>query len=237
MKQAKVWSKRDLQFWTKEIHGYIDNKKFAVPVSAKKKAMILRQKITGHLRTPGEGVSPECVKPKTKHTFIGVPMVEYTACVSPSKGKIIMMHEVVKDIPGSKKWNGLYAQRMYEGPLAKALKDTYGKKKSYRIVEDGDPSGYQCEDGKAGKRAGKIRSWRLPPRTPDWNPLDFSIWKEIEDVALSKVKVKATKKEYAKIVHKVAMNLSTTYLKDTCAKVGKKIKETIEAKGQHIKND
>ena len=46
--QAETWGRRPASFWTEEIHGYIDNKCFAVPVTPEKKAILQKQKVHGH---------------------------------------------------------------------------------------------------------------------------------------------------------------------------------------------
>jgi hypothetical protein len=135
----------------------------------------------------------------------------------------------------NRKWNGEVAKNMYVDQLMPALKRTHGELASYRIVEDGDPTGYQSAKGKEGKRAAKIRSWRLPPRTPEWNPLDYSIWDDIEVKALNLAGKKETKASYAKIVKKVAKGLSVAYVKKTCAQMKKRIKKTLDAGGRHAK--
>ena len=80
------------------------------------------------------------------------------------------------------KWNGSVAAAMYKGPLLAALKRTWGKKRSYTIVEDGDRKGFQSNKGIAAKAAVGIQSMVLPPRTPSLMPLDASLWKRIDDI-------------------------------------------------------
>ena len=67
-----------------------------------------------------------------------------------------------------------------------ALRGTYGQKRQYIVVEDGDTKGYQSSAGKQTKRAEKITSMMLPPRSPGWMPLDYSIWREIDRRVLAK---------------------------------------------------
>ena len=216
------------------MHGYIDNKTFPIRKTAAKMSLLKKQKVKGHLRKKTESLNPECVRPKVQRKGIGVPSVELTMCVSPSAGRVIMTH--VASAP-KKKWNGEAAKLMYEKPLAAALKRVYGDLSFYRIVEDGDPSGYQSKKGKAGKRNAKIRSWQLPPRTPEWNPLDYSIWNTIETKAYESSDPPHTRKSWVATLRKVARGLSKKYIKDTCASMKGRIEKTHKAKGQHIKGD
>lgn len=159
-----------------------------------------------------------------------------TACVSPSTGRVIMFH-VNKAGGKGPKWNGEMAKTMYQGPLKSALARTYGEQQEYRVVEDGDPTGYQSRKGKAGKREAGIRSWQLPPRTPEWNPLDYSIWAQMEKNAIAALKGGTTPKRWAEKVRSAAHNLSPAYIKRTCAAMKKRILATKKAKGSHIKED
>jgi len=228
--QAATWRQYPESHWKEDIHGYIDNKTFYVPISEKKKELLQKQKVTGHLRTKSEGSNPECLRPKKQKGGIGCPSVCITACVSPSKGRVIMWKE-------NKTWNSDEAKAMYELHLQPALTRTYGPRDFYRVVEDGDPTGYQSSLGKAGKRAAKIRSWRLPPRTPEWMPLDYSIWEEIERKALEAAAKKETKASYGKKLKKVAKGLNVAYVKRVCAAMKKRIQGTFDAKGEHIQFD
>eukprot|EP00973_Karenia_brevis_P027118 3740784-Karenia_brevis.AAC.1 len=46
-------------------------------------------------------------------------------------------------------------------------------------MEDNDPSGYKSHSAEAKKASLHITPICLPPRSPDLNPLDFSVWAEI----------------------------------------------------------
>ncbi len=94
--------------------------------------------------------------PKKGKMLPGIPSVEITAAVA--KDRIIMWREVPE-----KSWCGAAAATMY-ADLGKALRRTWGERRSYRVVEDGDTKGYQSNAGKAAKTKAKIASWKLPPR-------------------------------------------------------------------------
>ena len=225
--KAANWQRYPESHWVEEIHGYIDNKTFYVPTTHAKRDLLQRQKVTGHLRKKSEGNNPACLLPKKQKGGIGCPSVCITACVAPSTGRVILWHP-------SEKWNGEAAKTMYEKHLLPALKRTHGTLDFYRIVEDGDPTGYQSSKGRAAKRAAKIRSWQLPPRTPEWMPLDYSLWATIESTALAAAGPKESKASYTRKLTKAAKSLSVSYVKKTCASMKKRIKMTLDAGGQHI---
>ena len=243
--QAETWARYPEEYWTEGVQGYLDNKSFAVPTTPAKAALLRKQNVAGHLRKASEGRNVECVKPKDKRMYIGVPSIEVAALVSPSTGTILMFEWIKKDIPGKKNWCGAYAKRMYEGPLKKALEEAYPELPYYVVIEDGDPNGYQTELGKAGKRKAKIRAKKLPPRTPNWQPLDYSIWKTIEGKALAPAKGKKagkkkyTKKTYFQRLKRIARGLSKDYVKKTCGAMKKRIQATLAAipAGQVEKGD
>ena len=66
------------------------------------------------------------------------------------------------------------------------MRHRYGDVPVFRVVEDGDPKGFQSGKGIRAKRAQKIHSWTLPPHSPGLMPLDFSLWDEIEGRVLAK---------------------------------------------------
>eukprot|EP00438_Fugacium_kawagutii_P004355 Skav207892 [mRNA] locus=scaffold664:848082:848486:+ [translate_table: standard] len=69
---------------------------------------------------------------------------------------------------------------MYSGPLKRCLAKEYPHVRGpWRVMEDNDPSGYKSSKGMAGKREAGIITLDLPKRSPDLNPLDFSLWAAI----------------------------------------------------------
>ena len=49
-------------------------------------------------------------------------------------------------------WNGEKAAEMY-AKLGEALRKKWGRKRSFRVVEDGDTKGFQSSKGKEAKKA------------------------------------------------------------------------------------
>ena len=228
---AKSWIKRPASFWTAGVHAYVDNRAFPLPLTPKQKAKLQKAAVIRHLRKASEGLSPHCTKPREKHSFLGFPSVTISAAVA--KDRVIMWH-VVKN----NKWNGAAAAKMYTGPLATALKRTWGKQRVYTIVEDGDRKGNQSGKGVAAKERAQIRAMTLPPRTPAWMPLDFSIWHTIDErMAESAPSFTETKADYLGRLEKTARSLPRGYVRKVLGRMKGNIQAVIVAGGYHAKND
>ena len=226
--KAAVWRKYPQSFWEEEIHGYIDNKKFVRANTARAKKLMRASKVHHHLRTPAEGREPGFVLPKKDRMLIGVPSIDVTAAVA--KDRIFFWHI------NRGKWNGQKAAEMYE-KLGEALRKTWGHKRNYRVVEDGDTKGYQSSKGKAAKREQKITSWTLPPRSPGWMPLDFCLWDEIEDRVLADTKNEnETKKSYEDRLRRTALNLPKHIVKNCLSKMRENIQATYDSEGKNTKS-
>ena len=162
-------------FWANQVDAYIDNKRFVAPLTAAQKRQQRQALVTYHLRTSAEGKYPEYHVPKTKRLLFGLPSFEVTAAVG--HDRIIMWRAT------GGRWNGEEAAAMY-ADLRASMVRAGGEKRFFRVVEDGDRKGYQSSAGKKAKKTESIVSWQLPPRTPQWMPLDFCIWHEIEKCVL-----------------------------------------------------
>ena len=230
LRVAKEWVKRPKAFWAKQVHAYVDNKAFPMPLTPAQRTRYQKSRVTGHLRKPEEGVTRGCTKPRDKHSFVGFPSVTVSAAVA--KDKVVMWSIVQKS------WNGKTAADMYKGPLTKALRKTWGKRKHYVIVEDGDRKGNQSGKGNAAKREMKIRAMTLPPRTPSWMPLDYAVWTAIEKSMDDTAPVgKESKEEFLKRLELCARTLPRGFVRKVIARMKGNIQGIIEARGYHAKDD
>lgn len=229
---AEKWIRRPTSYWTEKVHAYVDNKAFPLPLTAKQRHKFAQTRITGHLRKPSEGVEKGFTKPRTEHSWLGIPSVNVTAAVA--KDKIILWH--VHDKP----WNGSTAAETYKGPVLTALKKTWGAMPAYNIVEDGDRKGNQSGKGLRAKLEAKIRTQTLPPRSPCWMPLDYAVWTEIGR-AMMKTAPRHHGRE-SKVVHvkrsrKATMSLPRGFVKKTVKRMRSNIQGVIDANGFHAKSD
>ena len=132
-------------------------------------------------------------------------------------------------------WNGQKAADMYKGPLAKALKKTWGQRRSCCVVEDGDRKGNQSGNGIRAKAEAKIRALTLPPHTPSWMPLDYAVWSEIlrrMDMSGPRAGTES-KAAYVKRLEETARKLPRGYVKSVIAKMKGNIKDVVDADGYH----
>ena len=118
---------------------------------------------------------PGFVLPRKNHMLLGLQSIDVTAAVA--QDRIILWHV-------NESWNGAKAAEMY-AKLGAALRATWGNKRAFRVVEDGDTKGFQSNKGKCATEEQRIESWMLSPRSPGLMPLDFSLWDEIERRALA----------------------------------------------------
>ena len=88
-------------------------------------------------------------------------------------GRVMLRHE----LDGS--WSGRAAEAFNSGPLKTALRRNYPNKRTHKVLEDNDPTGYKSGAGMAAKRACNIDVFEIPCRSPDLNPLDYAIWAEV----------------------------------------------------------
>ena len=230
LKAAKEWVKRPKAFWVDNVHAYVDNKAWPMPLTPQQKERYRKTRVTGRLRKAQKGVARGCTKPRDKHSFLGIPSVTISAAVA--KDKTIMWHVV------GKSWNGTVAADMYSGPLAKALEKTWGKKKKYTIVEDGDRKGNQSGLGLKAKEFAKMCAMALPPRTPSWMPLDYAIWtaieKKMDETALCGVEGKDA---FSARLKRSAMKLPRGFVRKVIERMKGNIQGVVEARGYHAKDD
>ena len=229
-KVAKHWLKRPKGYWTKNVHGYWDCKAFVMPLTPKQRKRFAQTRVSGHLRLSSEGVDAGFTKPRTEHSWIGAPSVTIAAAVA--KDKVIMWHDV------GKKWNGATAAGVYKGPLLAALRRTWGNRRQFTLVEDGDRKGNQSGKGKTAKKEAKIKAVVLPPRTPCWMPLDYDIWKRIVDrMAERAPEGTESKKEFLARLRKIAKTLPRGVVANAIGRMKKQIVGVDQAKGYHPKCD
>jgi hypothetical protein len=229
LRTAKSWSKLPKSFWVTKVHAYVDNKSFPMPLNPSQRARYKKTRVTGHLRKPAEGVEKGCTKPRMRHSFLGVPSVNISAAVC--KDRVIMWHAHTRS------WNGETAAGMYKGPLLKAMQKTWGEKRKYTIVEDGDRKGNQSSKGLAAKAEVNIRAMTLPPRTPEWMPLDFAIWTAVEKRMLQcEPDFTETKDQYLARLRRCALGLPRAYVGKVIERMRKNIQEVKDAKGYHGKS-
>lgn len=55
---------------------------------------------------------------------------------------------------------------MYTGPIQRALKKKHPRARSWRVLEDNDPTGFKSKAEEAAKRAAGIQVFSIPKKSP-----------------------------------------------------------------------
>ena len=227
---CKSWRRRPKKFFTHDVDLIIDCKKFPVPGNRFAARRLGRQRIRGALRTKGEGIKKQFLKPSVvKHKFNPGGHVHILAGIC--NDKVVLWEEITG------RWNAKCAEAMYNGPIRKVLKKRRPGKKSWRIMEDNDPAGFKSSLGRLAKKANKIKELNQPPYSPDLNPLDFSIWAKIQAKALEGRRANETKQRYKARLRQIALRLPKPSVKEAVESIRGRAKAIFEADGQDIKRD
>ena len=223
-----TWKRHPSTFWTKEVHAFIDTKKFVCPRKDSDKKLMRATRVTHHLRTASEVSEHEFVLPKRSHMLFGIPSIDVTAAVG--NGRVFFWHV------SEKPWNGAAAANMYH-QLGRALRQRYPGVRRFRVVEDGDTKGFQSGAGVRAKMEERITSMKLPPRTPSWMPWDYSLWDEVEKRTLANKTTLTGVSTYEKRLRLTGLRLPSKLIEDVLGKMRGNIEAVVAAKGKHTKLD
>ena len=127
------------------VHVHIDNKAFKVPTNDKARASLAAKAVVGTYRTSGKSLERAHVKASPKmRTNTGARSIMIAGGVG--AGRVLLWHAV------EKQWCAEEADKMYPGPLLKALQQQYPGKRKFNVLEDNDPAGYQSAAAKTAKK-------------------------------------------------------------------------------------
>ncbi len=226
---AKKYKSKSKKWWNTHIQMFIDNKSFPVYLTNKARAYGAQRAVRGAYRQKGQGLDRGYTKAsKTmQHNPCGKSLV---VAAGVGKGRVLMWH-VLK-----KKWSGAEAADMYTGPMSKALKKAYPLRAVFKTLEDNDPTGYRSKKGLAAKKEASISEFRIPPRSPDLNVLDYAIWAEVlremrkQEAAFPKSK-KESRDEYVARLAAVAKKLPKAFIEASVGDMQRRCKRLYEKKG------
>lgn len=128
---------------------------------------------------------------------------------------------------------------MYEGALKPALEKAWPRKRAHVVLEDNDPTGFQSSKGKAAKTAATVTTLNIPKRSPDLNPMDYSVWSEINR-RLRKQEAKfprnkrETRAEYLSRLRRTARNLPSSFIKKAVGDMSRRCQLLLAAKGRYF---
>ena len=125
---------------------------------------------------------------------------------------------------------------MYAGPLLKALTRTWGNKRAFTIRNE-DRKGNQSGKGIQAKEAANIRALTLPPGTPAWNPLDYSIWAAVDQKMLHcEPEGHETREDLPERLRHCATHLPRGFAKKVIGRMKANIQGVIDACGYQARN-
>jgi len=224
---ASTYRKRAAKTWVVQPHAVIDNKHFPLFRDRKGRAEAARRQVRGAFRKRGAKPQTWMVKSKASMKF-PVRGVQVTAAVI--KGKIRMWDYV------DGQWGAQAAVRMYKGPLLKALQKAYTTKKTFTVLEDNDPAGYKTKAALAAKTSVGINTMKLPPRSPDLNVLDYSLWHAINVITRKQEasmggKKRESEEEFKARLRRVALGLPAAQVTRAVMDMRRRVQLLHEAKG------
>lgn len=230
---AEAHGRKTAAQWNKWLHAAMDNKVFQVYTTGKTRDHAARRKLRGVYRTRARIYTKGNTKPSpTLKKNTGAKSVTVTCAVG--GGRVLLWRVVPLN-----KWNAEAAVRMYRDALHPALQRAYPGTQRFRLLEDNDPAGYKCRASVHAKNELKINPVSLPPRSPDLNPLDYTVWAEINKRMRKQESTwPATKSEtrtmFMKRLRKTALSLPTSYIEKAIGNMASRIQQLKAARGGHF---
>ena len=228
---CKKWKRLPKNYFTKTVDLVIDNKLFEAPGSNSGRSYQKQTKVRFTHRNRKEGLDPVHTKPDQKRHRKNLGAgVKILAGISANR---IVVWEEARG-----RWNGKQAAAMFNGVIKKALKKCRPRKKKHLVLEDNDPAGYKSKLAVAAKKAVGIKTLSLPPYSPDLNPLDYSIWDNIQRRMLQKhIDGYETRKAYVKRLRLTALRTPAKVIADAMKDMKPRIKAVVEKKGDALPKD
>ena len=153
-------------------------------------------------------------------------------CAEVSNGRGVLWHYLPKS------WTGQVAADLYRDVIFPTLKRVRGVKRSYRILEDNDPTGYKSNLAKRAKAEKRIQAHVFPRYSPDINPLDFSLWQAVTQRMVQNTPKKLeTVVEYKARLRSTALRLPRAVVSKAVNNMAARIRQVKDAKGGNIPRD
>lgn len=219
------------EYWLSKVHMYIDCKKFQLPLHTRHRQVKASLKVRGVLRKRSEGLVRHLTKPSpTRHRATsGAPAWVLAGVMG---DRIRVWHYI------STRWNAKTAAEAYSGPIANALRAHHPGARKWRILEDNDPAGFKSRAAQNVKEELGIEELSLPPYSPDLQPLDYSLWRAVEERAAKAIGDRTVSADqYRKTLRLAALRLPAEVVRAAVADMPQRIKMIFEAKGGHIAKD
>jgi hypothetical protein len=215
--------------WVKKPHAIIDNKKFPMYLQLKDRQYAARRAVRGAYRTGGQAVEGHLVKPKATLKY---PVTGVMISAGIINGRVRFWHVT------EGRWNAKKAVEMYVA-LAKVLKKVYPSLKKWEVLEDNDPAGYKATAAVNKKAELALDVMELPPRSPDLNALDYSVWSQIskcmrqQEANFPKSK-RESKAAFIKRLRATALGLPSSFVTAAVKSMRRRCQQIAGAKGALI---
>ena len=105
-------------------------------------------------------------------------------------------------------------------------------------MEDNDPTGYKSTRAKTAKVELGIVPIEFPAYSPDLNPLDFSLWSEVEArMAKGDLRLKETSAQYMGRLRRTALAIPEAVIRRMLADMKPRAESIYANDGGHIPRD
>ena len=229
---ARTHKDRSGVWWLRHVHMHIDVKHFQVFLHAGARTHAARLGVRGQYRAPGKGLSGAYVQVSKRLQYNpGARGVQVLAGVG--NGKVLLWHYI------NGPWNSSVAAQLYTGPVRATLKRTYPSRRTWRVLEDNDPAGFESSKGKRAKKDAGIEKFRIPKRSPCLNVCDYALWKEVNKrMRKQELKWPATKTEtrgqYLARLRRTAMRLPARFINGSIQDMQRRCGRLHAAKGRNF---
>ena len=225
------WRKLPASYWLRRVDLYMDNKRWDVPVSARGGRFLRKTKVRGHLRTPEEGLKRGFTKPSRR-----LHKVNTGGHVNVCAGIVGCRVKIWHYLPPT--WSGAVAESLYRDVVYPALVKHRGKKRTYTILEDNDPTGYKSKVAKTAKAELGIVPIEFPVYSPDLNPLDFALWSEVSSrMDAAGAPRRETLEAYKARLRRTALGIPEAVVRKMLSSMKGRVSSVYESNGGHIPRD
>lgn len=227
---AKLYRHKTSLWWRRHLQLHMDNHVSKTPLTGKGRRMLATRRVRGVYRTKKTGLKQSHVRPGRKlKQNTNARSVLVAGGVG--NGKVLLW----KVIEGT--WCADEAVSLYKGAVRDCLKTEYPTRRSWAVLEDGDPSGYATKLAVKAKEESKIESFRIPPRSPDLNVMDYWFWAELEGrLRRQERKMDGAKREerdeFIKRMRRTAKSIPADMIERAIGDMAWRVEKLYQAKGK-----
>ena len=225
---AKKYRSKPAAWWLRTVHVHLDNHVFKRAATGHGRKLLAKRAVRGAYRKKSRSLRPSVVKPNSK-LKAGFPKGILKAG-GVGGGKVL----VWETVDGT--WCGARAAKFYADTVLPAVKERYGAKRRYCILEDNDPSGNRSAVAMRAKTSCKLDVLCLPKRSPELNVLDYAVWTEVERRLRAQEKrfpdgKCETRAEFERRVDRVAKALPSTFINKSIMDMKRRCERLYAAEG------